>query len=278
MRKKLILCLALLLSVALLTACGQTQEVYPNQPRAPFTEAPQTETVQQVTNTEDSAETGSTTVIDWDSAAYNPASEEGGQDEELTAAAAPTPAPTMYSEYAGATPVVIDPVDKPTPTPLPKLTFSYTTYEATALHLTFEGPAGWIVDDSATDTYILTNPDTSMDYAAQATIRVVPVNKNYSKNDLIKELKGTLETLQSDGSFSSFEPSNTANRAFIDGNGVYIAYKGTLKDGRGVAGRVIVNCVNKTLYILHCSYPRSMADTFAESVYNKIRSTMKVVK
>ena len=275
MRKKLILCLALLLSVVLLTACGQTQEeVYPNQPRAPFTEAPQAETV---TNTETTVDMSGSTVIDWDSSAYNPESEEGGQDEPV-ATDALTPAPTMYSEYAGATPVLIDPIDKPTATPLPKLKFSYTTYEASALHLTFEGPAGWIVDDTATDTYTLTNPDTSMDYAAQATIRVVPVNKNYSKNELIKELKGTMETLQSDGGFSSFDPSNTANRTFIDGNGVYMSYKGTLKDGRGVAGRLIVNCINKTLYILHCSYPRSMADTFAEGVYNKIRSTMKLVQ
>ena len=278
MRKKLILCLALVLCVVLLTACGQQQqEIYPNQPRAPFTETPQTQT-ETGTDTGTAPDVSGSTVIDFDSGSYNPASEEDGQDELIPAAEAPTPAPTMYSEYAGATPVLIDPIDKPTPTPLPKLTFSYTTYEAAALHLTFQGPAGWTVDDTASDTYILTNPDISMDYAAQATIRVVPVNKNYTKNELIKELKGTLETLQSDGSFASFDPSNTATRAFIDGNGVYMSYKGTLKDGRGVAGRVIVNCVNKTLYILHCSYPRSMADTFAENVYNKIRSTMKVVK
>ena len=54
-----------------------------------------------------------------------------------------------------------------------------------------------------------------------------------------------------------------------------MAYKGILKDGRGVAGRVIVNTVDKVLYILHVSYPRSMADNFAEGVYNKVRSTMK---
>lgn len=277
MRKKLSLCLALVLCAALLAACGQQpQEVYPNQPKAPFTEVPQTQ-AEPAVNTEVSVDTSSSTVIDFDSGSYNPASEEGGQDELITDDA-PTPPPTMYSEYAGATPVLIDPIDKPTPTPLPKLTFSYTTYEATALHLTFQGPAGWTVDDSASDTYILTNPDISMDYAAQATVRVVPVNKNYSKNELVKELKGIIETLQGDGSYASFDPSNTANRTFIDGSGVYMSYKGTLKDGRGVAGRVIVNCVNKTLYILHCSYPRSMADTFAEGVYNKIRSTMKVVK
>ena len=274
MQKKLILCLTLVLCVAILAACGQQQEVYPNQPRP--TDAPVQQVFEDTSVTAEPDYSGGTT-LDFDTGSYNPASEEGG-DEELIAGDSLTPAPTMYSDYAGATPVVIDPIDKPTPTPLPKLTFSYTTYEATSLHLTFEGPAGWLVDDTATDTYRLTDTNTSMDYPGEVVIRVVPVNKNYSKNELIKELKGNLETLRSNGEFASFDPSNTATRTFIDGNGVYVAYKGTLKDGRGVAGRMIVNCVNKTLYILHCSYPRSMADTFAEGVYNKVRQTMKVVK
>ena len=66
----------------------------------------------------------------------------------------------MYKrqQYAGASPVVIDPIDKPTPTPLPPITFAYQTYNATKLHLSFDAPAGWIVDDSASDTYILTQP------------------------------------------------------------------------------------------------------------------------
>ena len=102
------------------------------------------------------------------------------------------------------------------------------------------------------------------------------MNKNYTKNELTKEVKAALDTIRGEGGFSSFDPSSTATRTFIDGNGVYMAYKGTLKDsGEGVAGRVIVNTVDKVLYILHVSYPRSMADNFAESVYNKVRSTMK---
>ena len=58
-----------------------------------------------------------------------------------------------------------------------------------------------------------------------------------------------------------------------------MAYKGTLNDEAetGVAGRIIVNTVNKTLYILNVSYPRGLADTYAEGVYNKIRHSMKFV-
>ena len=217
--------------------------------------------------------------INFNDGSYDPASEEGGQSEQVIAETnAATAAPVMQSEYAGATPVKIDPVDKPTPTPLPKLTFSYTTYSAANLHLSFEGPAGWMVDDLAVDSYTLTNPDPSMDYEATVEIRTIAAGKDYTQKELIKEVKAQADTLRSTGNFQSFDASDTAARFFIDGNGVYLAYKGVLNDGQetGVAGRIIVNTVNKTLYVLHVSYPRGLADTFADGVYNKVRHSMKL--
>lgn len=284
MLKKKTICLALVLCCALvLTACAQ-QATYPNQPKQDS--ASQSSTEQQpVTGQEDmsaASEAAPAQQINFNDGSYNPASEEGGQSEQIgdTAQNAPavTNAPMMQSEFAGATPVKIDPVDKPTPTPLPKITFSYTTYNAPNLHLTFEGPAGWIADDLAADTYILTNPDPSMDYEAKAEIRTIAAGKDYTQKELVKEAKAQAEALQGTGSFQSFSTSDTATRTFINGNGVYIAYKGTLNDGQetGVAGRIIVNTVNKVLYVLHVSYPRGLADTFADGVYNKIRHSMKL--
>ena len=284
MLKKKTICLALVLCCALvLTACAQ-QATYPNQPKQDS--ASQSSTEQQpVTGQADmsaASEAAPAQQINFNYGSYNPASEEGGQSEQIgdTAQNAPavTNAPMMQSEFAGATPVKIDPVDKPTPTPLPKITFSYTTYNAPNLHLTFEGPAGWIADDLAADTYILTNPDPSMDYEAKAEIRTIAAGKDYTQKELVKEAKAQAEALQGTGSFQSFSTSDTATRTFINGNGVYIAYKGTLNDGQetGVAGRIIVNTVNKVLYVLHVSYPRGLADTFADGVYNKIRHSMKL--
>ncbi len=284
MLKKKTICLALVLCCALvLTACAQ-QATYPNQPKQDS--ASQSSTEQQpVTVQADmsaASEAAPAQQINFNNGSYDPASEEGGQSEQIgdTAQNAPavTNAPMMQSEFAGATPVKIDPVDKPTPTPLPKITFSYTTYNAPNLHLTFEGPAGWIADDLAADTYILTNPDPSMDYEAKAEIRTIAAGKDYTQKELVKEVKAQAEALQGTGSFQSFSASDTATRTFINGNGVYIAYKGTLNDGQetGVAGRIIVNTVNKVLYVLHVSYPRGLADTFADGVYNKIRHSMKL--
>lgn len=271
MWKKKILCLAALLCVLLLaTACQQKQETFPNQPRQ------NTETQQPAAIQETAApETSGSSQTDYDDGSYNPALEEGGESEYIGDSA--SPAPTIYSDYAGATPVKIDPIDKPTPTPLPKLTFAYTTYQSNNLHLTFDGPAGWMAEESA-DSYMLINPDPSMDYAAKAEIRVTPVNKNYTQKELAKEVSSALDAQRSNGGYDTFETSQTATRTFIDGNGVYASFKGTLKnpEGTGVAGRIIINTVNKNLYVMTVTYPRGLADTFAEGVYNKIRHSMKL--
>ena len=267
--KKRILCLALAVcALMVLTACGQQKEVYPNQPRQDTatqqpTDAPAQQPAQQQ-------------ITDYDNGPYNPASEEGGDSEPV--ADSGTPAPTMYSDYAGATPVKIDPVDKPTPTPYPKLTFTYANYTIPFMNLSFEGPANWVETSNGTDTYTLTNPDPAMDYAAKIEIKTVPVSKTYSQKDLTKEVKTALDAIRSDMNFASFDTSSTATRDFIDGNGVYATFKGNLRnlEETGVAGRVIVNEVKKTMYLMTVTYPRGLADTFAEGVYNKVRHSLKL--
>ena len=120
MWKKRILCLALVLCAAMaMTACQQ-KETFPTsvQPETQVTEVPQDQ--QNIFG-----ETPLPQSIDFDDGSYDPASEEGGDSEDLLALIAEadregtTEMPIIQSEYAGATPVLIDPIDKPTPTPLP---------------------------------------------------------------------------------------------------------------------------------------------------------------
>lgn len=278
MWKKRILCLALVICAALVMTACKKKETFP-------TASEQADSIPTQAPAQDQQNIfGDTPVpqpIDFDDGSYDPSSEEGGGEEKLADTEqtvfepAETEAPFMQSEYAGATPVLIDPIDKPTPTPLPKLNFNYSTYEAPALHLSFEAPAGWLPDDSQADTYTLTNPDMSMDYAATLSIRAVPVSKNYNKNELIKEVKGTLDTIGSDG-FTKFERSNTAGRKFMNVDGVYANYNGTTTEGVKMGGRLIIACTNKTLYILNVSFPQGYRDAYITNVYDKFRHSVKL--
>ncbi len=280
MWKKRFVCLVLALcAVLVLTGCQQ-KETFPTSREQAEQAVSEASGVQ-----EDSqnifGETPVPVQVNFDDGTYDPSSEEGGGAEAVYDTAGeddnvfPTEALFMKSEYAGATPVLIDPIDKPTPTPLPPLTFTYANYEAPALHLAFEAPAGWLPDESLADTYTLTNPDPSVDFAASLSIRVVPVSKTYSKNELIKEIKGFLDTIASEG-YSKFERSNTAGRKFMNADGIYANYSGTTLDGAKAAGRIIIACANKTLYILNVTYPQGYTKVYVEGVYDKFRHSVKV--
>lgn len=280
---KRILCLVMAVCMLMVLAGCQEKEVF-------STELPDKQAVQEAQNAPEevmpqeqslfAAEETAAAPVDFDDGSYDPASEEDGENEPVTDIAAEvvvivTPKPEYPN--TGATPVPIDPIDKPTPTPLPALTFAYQTYTAGSMHLTFEAPTGWIVDDSQPDTFILTNPDVSMAYAASLTVRATSVNKNYGKNDLSKELKGMLDTQASSG-LKNWDPSNTATRTFMNTTGVYANYKAVTADGEAIAGRIIVCCVNKTLYSLHVTYPRGYTETYVDKVFDQFRHTVKITE
>ena len=287
MWKKRILCLVLVLcSILVLSSC-QKKETFMTLDQQQQLQQQQQQTASQSSDAQnlfgETALPQQNTIDDFDSGDYDPSQEEGGDEEFLETLSnivdVQTPAPTMKSEYAGATPVLVDPIDKPTPTPLPPLTFNYEKYEASALHLTFEGPAGWVKDDSMPDTYILTNPTAGVDYAAQLSIQLVPVDKNKSRSELEKEVKSRLDEMG--GTFKKYERSKTAVRKFMNTDAIYANYTGSIENDEGqlvkFAGRMIIACSNKTLYILHVSYPQGYTKTYVENVYDKFRHTVKAI-
>ena len=281
MLKKRNLCLVLVLCAAVVMTACQQKETFPTTPQQ-YAEQP-TANPQDMQNLYGETPLPQEDDLDYD--IYDPSQEEGGDQEliEDTAASVPAAVPATQSVYAGATPVLIDPIDKPTPTPLPPLSFTFAKYEAPALHLSFEAPEGWRVEETAADTYKIVNPMVGIDYQAYLSIRLVPVNKNYNKNELIKEVKDTLKTLSKEEQFTKFERSNTAGRKFMNTDGIYANYTGTKLNDEGksvkVAGRLIIACANKTLYILHVSYPKGYANEYVEgdkSVYYRFRHSVKI--
>ena len=279
--KKTLLVLLLCLCVALLTACQGTEpqhfDYYDNNqnPQGAWPQGNQN-------NTSDNQSQGGS--IDFDSGDYDPASEEGLGDDLFfndvppsVPDPVPTQAPVFRSQFAGATPVPIDPIDKPTPTPVPPLTFTYQVYDATNLGLSFEGPVGWVADASASDAYVIYNPDPSMDYMATLTLRAVPVNVDYSESNLRSEVLSMLDSIGGSG-FSEYNRSNTATRTLLGANGVYANYTGTLTGGTQVAGRVQAAYKDRVLYTVHITYPAAYTDTYKDGVYKKLRDTIKITK
>lgn len=220
---------------------------------------------------------------------YDPLSEEDGYTDAnapeeidlpviVTPAPTNTPIPVISGQYSGATPVVIDPIDKPTPTPIPPLSFTYTTYTATNLGITFEGPAGWLVDTSEANSYIIQSPDLATGYAATLVIRANSTNIEYSTDMLTTEVKSMLTSLKNAG-YPKFSPSNTATRTglLLGATGVYANYTATLDGGLEIAGRLAAAYKNGVLYTVHITYPAAYTETYKTNVYDKLRSTIKLI-
>lgn len=283
MKKRLLVALAMLLCLCLLTAC-QTSEPQKYQVK---------NNPDPVANTGDAgnaAQNPGDVLIDDEY--YDPLAEEDGYViddswlEELPEqpTTPPTTAPTIRGEYAGATPVPIDPIDKPTPTPVPPLAaFSYTTYEATKLGLSFEAPAGWKANTDDPAYYVLTNPASNVNYRAELTLHAEKVSSNYSENDLKNVVKAMLNAIGATDVVVEFSPTNTASRDLLDAKGVYADYSATLQGGVRIRGRVQATCVEKTLYTLHLSAPADYWDLegdkdYKDGVYDKLKKTLTLTK
>lgn len=267
MKKRLMLALMLFLCAALLCGCSEKKKY----------------DVGTTQNQQNQQNLGSLTTQDDE---YDPLAEEDEYldnamywDAELPTQVpvTPTPAPTVRSEYAGATPVVVDPIDKPTPTAVPALSVTYSTYDATKLGISFEGPAGWTVLQSDAQAFVLQNPNTRVDYLATLTLQAEKVASDYSESELKSYVNAVMDTIEQAG-FDTFSPSKTANRDLLGKSGVYINYTGTLSDGKQVAGRVHAVCVDKKLYTIHLVAPQSQWNDYKNKVYNHLRDTMTLVK
>ncbi len=284
--RRIFLALGMLAVMCILSACApkETQRYQVmNNPAS----ANQSETIPDIStdasygsapgNTENEA-------YNFDIGDYDPASEEGILDDlpnildgSASLTTEPTPVPTMRSSYAGATPVVLDPIDKPTPTPVPPLTFAnYATYDATNIGVSFSAPVGW-TEETGNGSYTIVNPDTRIDYAARLTVSMASVKTDYTKSELTKEVKDILADLRKQ--YDSFSPTNTAERSLLDKSGVYADFTALIKDSQTkIGGRVHAVCVNKKLYVLTMTWPRDYTETYKDTVYKNFRHTIQVTK
>lgn len=185
-------------------------------------------------------------------------------------------AETAYP-YTGTTPIPLDPVDAPTPTPQAPLNFTYIAYSPASVGVTFEAPAGWVANDTYNEVFTLSEPESQIKNGQLGIISVyaVPVTGDYTEAQLVQEIKQRLNTIGA-LNFSQWNPSLTATRFLMGSEGVYANYSGTLVTGVEVGGRIHATTIDSVLYCIQITYPLSFKDDFM-NVFAKLRETIKRV-
>lgn len=197
----------------------------------------------------------------------------GGEPNDLLSAAV-DPNATAYP-FAGSTPIPLDPVDMPSPTPRAPLSFTYVPYTISTLGLTFEGPAGWIPDESQNEIFTLTEPEQQMKdgQLGVITISATPVNSTLSESNLKTEVTQRLNNISATN-FAEWHPSLTATRHLMGSVGVYANYSGKMVNGLEIGGRIHCVSIDNKLYSIEIMFPQGFKDDFLE-VFSKMRSTIK---
>ncbi len=181
---------------------------------------------------------------------------------------------TVYP-FAGSTPIPLDPVDMPSPTPRAQLVFATAPYAISSLGLTFEAPQGWVPDESVSEMFTLTEPDSQVKDKQPGIIKIyaTPVTSNYTEGNLKTEVQDRLKAISSTN-FEQWDPSLTASRHLMGGKGVYANYSGTMANGVKVGGRIHCTCIDKVLYCIEIVYPLGYKEDYLE-LFSKMRSSIK---
>lgn len=282
MKKRWLMALALLVCLCLLTACKTSE---PDRYQVKTQNPGHQQTVGTTSSTGNQVLVGDEYMDPLAEEDYNNFDDSDWM-EELPTAEPPTPTPALVfrGEYAGATPVPIDPIDKPTPTAVPPLAaFSYKTYEATKLGLSFDAPVGWTIDDSDPAYYELKNPARNVNYEATLTLHAEKVKSQYRDSDLKTVVRNMLSAIEAQDVVVEFSPTNTASRDLLEADGIYADYTATLTGGVRIRGRVHATCVEKVLYTVHLSAPADYWDLtgdgdYKDGVYDKMRHTIRLTK
>lgn len=265
MKKKLVLVALLMLCVFVLCACSANENTEgENYPKA--NNGGQVSPMDQQAENQAAAANDDLGLPE----GYDPASEEDDgyyfADTKYDAAG--------NAVYAGSTPIPINPIDMPTPTPRPDLTFTYGEYVAAKLGLKFSSAVGYNVNDTASDLYVLTEPASAVkdNYAATITLQIMPINKNYDLDDVKTDLKNYLLTEKT--KYVGWETYTAASKTLMGEKGYYNNYRAEMYDGTIVRGRVHMAIIGENeLLVLHVSCP-GWFNTSYMKVYDQIRDTL----
>ena len=213
------------------------------------------------------------------------------EDAAQTAAPVQSPAPdgelhldfdSLMPENPAATPVAVDPIDKPTPTPAPTPNYAYDKYTNDAMGISFYIPYTWHLnpntDQSRTVQFV--EPKSEMmekdGYQTRITIEKINMGLQQTASDARAALESTLEELSQ--TFTTFSAGNIASASIGESNGYYCYYKAEYNDGSKnyvMNGRIIIVAEGKALYQVRITTPRAWY-SYYEYVFRKVRATLDI--
>lgn len=180
-----------------------------------------------------------------------------------------------------ATPVAVDPIDKPTPTPAPTPNFWYDEYVAQQMGVSFDIPLTWLLNpdpkfDPAVSLQFVEPQSEMMDvdgYQTRVTIDKFEMGLEQNADDALAKLKQTLTDMAE--TFTSFTAGDTAKTTFAGCHGYYCYYRAEFNDGTknyAMNGRIVVFAKDHALYQVRLTTPRSWF-TYYQYVYRRIRES-----
>ena len=187
----------------------------------------------------------------------------------------------MTLDDPSATPIPVDPIDKPTPTPMPTPNYAYKTYDSDSLNISFSIPYTWLLNpnNNQTTTLQFVEPKSEMmepdGYQTRLTIEKVNTGLSQTADDARERLEMTLTQMES--TFTSFTAYPIASRSIGDAKGSYCYYKAEYNDGTKtyyMRGRIIVVAYEKALYQVRITAPQNWY-SYYEHVFRNVCNTLK---
>lgn len=187
----------------------------------------------------------------------------------------------LTPDSPAATPVAVDPIDKPTPTPTPAPSFVYENYRNDMLGISFSIPYTWLLNPNTNQetTVQFVEPKSEMmdkdGYQTRITIEKYNMGLTQTASEARDRLESIIEELEA--TFTTFSAGSIDSGDFGDARGYYCYYKAEYNDGTKnyeMNGRVIVVAHEKALYQIRLTTPRDWY-SYYNHLWRKVRSTIK---
>ena len=187
----------------------------------------------------------------------------------------------LTPDSPAATPVAVDPIDKPTPTPAPTPNYIYEEYVNEQMGVSFYVPYTWLLNPNTNleTTVQFVEPKHEMmepdGYQTRITIEKINMGLEQTASDARSQLESSLSALEQ--TFTSFTAGNIASASIGKANGYYCYYKAEYNDGYKdyvMNGRIIIVAHGKALYQVRITTPRAWY-SYYEYVFRKVRASFE---